>query len=293
MSAAPRIVLGFEGTWLEVESPLAERRGCLRILAREAESKWNLKPNLYEFKHASGKVDSPSALLRALEGARNGVCRLEIVEHLEGKMMRVMQTEMKHLEERVMAKVDAALTDARHGSELKSSRLANSIAPLVQCMALEQIEIRNKLNDLTVQHIEMPSLKDAEALEQELQQECAMQAACDLDLSTTDDYEELKKEVGYLSQKQEAEPVKIIASATQQDSHSSTLHWPMASVSGIPYSSKSTTILEAKWHPGETWSCVKLGDQATVPFAQGYLAPQLSSKTMSTHRSCPLLPPLR
>jgi hypothetical protein len=294
MSIAPRIVLSFEGTWLEVESSVADRRGCLRILAREAESKWNLQPNLYEFKHASGKVDSQTALQCALQGARHGICRLEIVEHLESKMMRAMQTEMRHLEERVMAKVEAALTDVRHESGLNRSRLVSSIAPIVQCMAVEQIELRNKLNNLTMQQ-DSPALKDAEALEQELQQECAMQAACDLDLSATDDHEELKKEVGYLSQKQNTALAKTIPSGPQTDSYSSTLHWPMASVSGIPYSSKTakgSTMLEAKWHPGEKWCCVKLGDQATGPFAQSPLGSQYSSKALSTHRSCPLLPPL-
>lgn len=320
MSATPRIFLVFEGAWLEVDASLVSRRGGIRIIAREAESKWNLQPNLYEFLHSSEKVDSPSALQRAVDCARNGVCKLEISERLEGRMMRTMNTEMKRLEERVMAKVDAALADVRKESEWSSTRLSGSIAPLVQCLAEEQIELRSKLGQLSKEVNTMTEektpvategkarvFKGEDALENELQQECTMQAAWELDLATSTDHEELKKEVSHLSQKQlcEAERPALTKLTMKQDNvmppppqynFDTSVRWPIGST-GIPYSSKAGkkgTVFEARWNPGDKWSCVQLGDEVAAPFAQSIIAPQLySSKSAATCRSCPLLPPLQ
>merc|ERR1719158_2072423 len=104
-----------------------------------------------------------------------------------------------------MAKIEAALTDVRKEGEWNSARLTGSIAPMVQCLAQEQMELRGKVGELCKEVNELGEqmstpattettcdLKDLEVLEHELQQECAMQAACDLDLSTTVNQEELK-----------------------------------------------------------------------------------------------------
>merc|ERR1719482_2665956 len=102
------------------------------------------------------------------------------------------------------------MVDVRKDADWNSSRLAGSIAPMVQCLATEQIELRNKVSEVTQQVITATaetecSLKDAEVLERELQQECALQTACDLDLSSTLSVEELKEEVSQLSQKQSSQ----------------------------------------------------------------------------------------
>lgn len=311
MSTAPRIFLVFGSSWLEVDTSLAERRGGLRAIAREAEREWNLQPNLYEFRHTSGKVNSPETLQRALESSSEGVCKLDVDEHVEGRMMRTMHTEMKLLEDRVMAKMEAMMVDVRKDADWNSSRLAGSIAPMVQCLATEQIELRNKLcgsiapmvqclateqielrnkvSEVTQQVItvaaetECTSVKDAEALEQELQQECALQTACDLDLSSTISVEELKEEVCQLSQKQkaEADSSKPIKSAPQQN------------VAAIPKPSYSLAYSTKALPVAPTWGYVQPGDEV-APFAQSIIARQLRySKSSFATRSCPLLPPLQ
>lgn len=321
----PRVFLVFNGAWLEVDASLAARRGGLRAIAREAQSKWDLQPNLYEFRHANDKVDSPATLQRALEGARNGVCRLEINEHVEGKMMRTMHDEMKKLEERVMAKMEGMLTDVRKENEWTGNRLAHvvapmvqclateqielrnklcgSIAPMVQCLATEQIELRNKVGDLTaeVQTVATTaaetecSLKAADVLEQELQQECARQSACDLDLASTVNLEEVKEEVFQLSEKQtgEANNAKLVKSTAEPVSTWTTAPKPSYSIAYSSKSLPSPPSFEAKRRPGDSWS-YDLGNEAAAPFAPSIIANHLrSSKSTFASRSCPLLPPLQ
>jgi len=313
MSAAPRMFIVFNGAWLEAEASLAERRGGLRILAREAETKWDLQPSLYEFRHTSGKVDSQASLQRALEAVGNDVCKLEIAETSEGRMMRIMRTEMKLLEDRVMAKVEAVLGDVRKETEWDNARLSRSIAPIVQCLATEHIELRNKLghlstevSDLTDQKASVAAetsytLKEAEVLEQELQQECSLQAACDLDLSITANLEELKEEVHHLNQMQASQADRKMSTKinTQQGGYTMTTTLDSKPTFGFAYSSKGgkgssgAAMFEARTRTGNMRSYGQLGDEVTVPFAQSVIAPQLySSKSTFGHRSCPLLPPL-
>jgi hypothetical protein len=313
MSAAPRMFIVFNGAWLEAEASLAGRRGGLRILAREAETKWNLQPNLYEFRHTSGKVDSQASLQSALEAVRNGVCKLEIAESSEGRMMRTMHTEMKLLEDRVMAKVEAVLMDVRKETEWNNARLSGSIAPIVQCLATEQIEFRNKLGHLSTKVSDLTNqigsvaaetsytLKEAEVLEHELQQECSLQAACDLDLSITANLEELKEEVHHLNQMQNSQADRKMFTKinTQQGGYTMTTTVDSKPTFGFAYSSKvgkglsGAAMFEARTRPDDMWSYAQLGDEVTVPFAQRVIAPQLySSKSTFGHRSCPLLPPL-
>jgi hypothetical protein len=309
MSAARRAFLVFDGTWLEVEASLAERRGGLRAVAREAERKWDLQPGTYQIRHESVKVDSPQALQRALDGVGDGVCRLDISENAEGKMMRTMRMEMKRLEDRVMAKVEAALVEVR-GTDAK---ISSGIVPIVQCMATEQIELRNKLGQLFAEVSATPqeshsvpiNLKDAEDLERELQQECAMQAASDLDLLNEENLDLLKEEVCHLDQKPTCESVQSMPAKTalqcdlmNMDSTRSIgyrdawLNGPKAPVAGISYSSKGQSF-DVKWRAGEKWSSVQLGHDMSVPFAQSTMAPQQRlGKSTIGHRSCPTLLPL-
>lgn len=316
MTAPARIFLVFEGAWLEVDASVAQRRGCLRAFAREAEANWNLEPSSYEIQHESGKVDSLPALQRALEGACNGVCKLEIAERPEGRMMRIMRTEMRKMEDRVMAKVEKMMGEARKENHWNETRLSGCIAPLVQCLASEQIAMREKVAQIGEQVGELASvttassaqtLKDAETLEEELQQECTMQAACDLDLSTSDDLGQLKQEVATLgekdaSQAERSQPAKLAPHQSQTmnvdfkhvfGESDSRLQWPTAYPASIPYSNKlgkgplaPAVGFEARWQPGDKWSYVKLGDEVATPFAQSI------SKSTFGHRSCPVLPPL-
>jgi len=314
MSAASHVFLVFEGAWLEVEASLAERRGGLRAFAREAERKWDLEPTKYVLCHNSCKVDSPAMLQRALESACDGTCKLDIIESPEGRVMRSMRVEMKRLEDRVMAKVESALVDAQKQNECQTAKLSSSLAPIVQCMATEQIELRNKLGQLSAQVNDSQravvsseetscAIKDAEALEFELQQECAMQAACDLDLSSKENLEELRDEVSHLEPKSTCQAERTTASKVMapQQGHRMTvdskqafgypdawLQLPSSSFEAIPYSSKhgkNSTAFEAI-----PYSC-KLGKTSTAaPFAQSNAA--CFNKPMLGHRSCPSLPPL-
>lgn len=342
MAAAQHVFLVFEGVWLELDASLVQRRGCLRTFAREAEGKWDLQPSSYEFRHSSGKVDSLPALQSALKDACDSVCKLEIVEGLEGKMMRTMRKEMKLLEDRVMAKVETVLTNISEDTQWNKTRLAGGMAPIVQCLAAEQIEMREKLGQLcatgvpsphvqciaseqiemreklgqlcaevsdmtSVQKVSAASIKDDETLEQELQQECATQAACDLDLASCDRLEELREEVSQMGQRATLEadrtqPATIAPRESTDFKHTfgesdTRLQWStsVAYPASIPYSAKlgkgplaPATGFEARWHAGDKFSYVKLGDQVAAPFAQS----AMYSKSTFGHRSCPLLPPL-
>jgi hypothetical protein len=324
MTDETRVFLVFNGAWLEVDASLAARRGGLRAIARKAQNTWNLQPNLFEIRHANDKVDSPEKLQRALESVSAGVCKLEIEEHAEGRMMRNMQNEMKLMEERVMAKMEGMLADVRKENEWTGNRLSHVVAPMVQCLATEQIELRNKLNgsiapmvqclateqielrntvgDLTAEAATVRDLKDAEKLELELQEECAKQSACDLDMASLVNVEEAKEEVLQLSEKSE----KQVGEASNAKPLKSTIEHvnpPTAAPKPnycISYSSKSMPAppsLEAKYRPfGEkidSWS-YDLGNEAAVPFAPSVIASHLRfSKSTFASRSCPLLPPLQ
>jgi len=328
MASGPSIFLVFDGAWLEIETSLVERRGCLRAFAREAETKWDLEPSSYEFQHESGKVDSIAALQRAMTGASNGVCKLEISERPDGKMMRTMRKEMKLMEDRVMAKVENMLVEVRKENQCNETRLSGCIAPLVQCLAVEQIEMREKVAQLGSEVSNMASVekasaainvlagivKDAETFEHELQQECAIQAACDLAMSNSDCLQELKEEVSNLGEKEAfqadpAQPARITPPQGQGANidfknvfgeSDSRLQWPTSALTSVPYSNKlgkgplaPATGFEARWQPGDKWSYVKLGGEVATPFAQSIITPMLHSKSTFGHRSCPLLPPLQ
>jgi len=313
MSSAPRVFLVFDGAWHEVDASLLERRGGLRAFAREAESKWDLQPNSYEFHHAGSKVDSLPSLKRVVENsARDGVCQLEIHERAEGKLFRTMRKEMEMLEDRVMIKIDAALTDIRQQTQWNDSRLSCTIAPLVQSLATEHIELRNKLCQLDGEVDVLKSssatfdmalgCKDAARLELEFEQDLATLAASELDACAMDKLEDLREEVCQLDQKHphvnHVVPIKTTLTQEHQSNvqtkqmHGNPdawLQWPTASLSAIPYSVKACNVTwdapsKARWQPGNEWGTL---------LAQSISAPQLhSSKSMFGHRSCPLLPPL-
>jgi hypothetical protein len=172
------VLLLYNNAFLEVDSSLARRRGGLRTLAREAEMTWDLEQGSYDLLFGSDKMASALDLQRALEATESGVCKLQVVERPEGKMMRKMRAEMKLLEHRLTKKMEDSLVDvhrtvAQHESKLDGviapmiqsialehidlhrtvalheSKLDGTIAPMVQSIAVEHIDLRNKLEQLS------------------------------------------------------------------------------------------------------------------------------------------------
>ena len=92
MAHDPRVVLTFGHARVEVGASLANRRGGLRICAREAESKLELglHPNTFSLVSSAGKVDSASSFQETFKTAQSGVCAIEVREQPEGKFMRAM-----------------------------------------------------------------------------------------------------------------------------------------------------------------------------------------------------------
>jgi len=130
-----------------------------------------------------------------------------------------------------------------------------------------------------------------------------MQAACDLDLSSKENLEELREEVSHLEPKSTCQAERTTAGKVMapQQGHRMTvdskqafgypdawLQLPSSSFEAIPYSSKhgkNSTAFEAI-----PYSC-KLGKTSmAAPFAQSNAA--CFNKPMLGHRSCPSLPPL-
>mmetsp|Transcript_48791 Transcript_48791/g.139583 ORF Transcript_48791/g.139583 Transcript_48791/m.139583 type:complete len:396 (+) Transcript_48791:65-1252(+) len=146
MPAAERVLLVFGSRQVAVDASLACRRAGLRAFEREAEAAWGLHPKSYALFGACGKVETPEALQRTLEAAADGDCALEVREHPEWKAMRAA---VQTIEERVMAKVDQALAGLREEIRHTDANLCNGIAPVVQNIAMEQIDLRGKLATLT------------------------------------------------------------------------------------------------------------------------------------------------
>jgi len=207
-------------------------------------------------------------------------------------MMRTMRTEMQKMEDRVMAKMQAMLVEARKENHWTETRLSGCIAPLVQCLASEQIEMREKIAQIDAQVSDLAStptassthtIKDAETLEEELQQEVAT-------LGEKDATQADRSQPAKIPPQGQTAIVDFKRVFGESDSR---LQWPTANTASIPYSNKlgkgplaPAVGFEARWQPGDKWSYVKLGDEVAPPFAQSI------SKSTFGHRSCPLLPPL-
>lgn len=150
MALVPRVVLSFGQSHVEVDASLAERRGGLRLCAREAESKFGLQPNTFGFYNGAGKVDSPAALQKAMKAAGDGVCTIAVREQPEGKLMREIGEAMQAMEARVMAKVDAALFGAQQNIDRVDEHMRKTVLPIVRNISMEQVDIQSKLTRLNL-----------------------------------------------------------------------------------------------------------------------------------------------
>jgi hypothetical protein len=83
---------------------------------------------------------------------------LEVAERLEGKIMRKMRTEMKLMEDRLLLKMEQSLAEMREDIGQNNSRLSGAIAPMVQCIATEHMELRTiapMVQCIATEHMEL------------------------------------------------------------------------------------------------------------------------------------------
>lgn len=384
-----RVALVFGTEWLEVEAPLAERRGGLRALICEATAKWALKPNTFSLMGISGRVDSLSALQREMRAASSGVCKLEVQENSEAKIMRQVHAAVKASEDRILARLEASIGILREDLGKTNKQVSGVLAPMVQCMSLEHMELHKKVSGVLAPMVQCLALQQmdlhsqvgqvaaeacsnqldnmkhdinqlaslaapvgfdvptwtqagkadsaldhsdantSEAFEQQLESDCALQAAQDLHNSAQDDLVLLRMEVCSLDQSNlsPSQPAAAQASseppvekcedmAQQKAAHDSTeKSEPMQRVdnlwrevdawlplppplAGFTYSSKSiapgpSLPLHSKWSQREMWVAARSGNDDVAVFPRHRSHPRLCSTGWSWgSRSMPTLPPL-
>lgn len=149
MSGASRVALVFGNDCIEVDASLAGRRGGLRAFAREAESRWDLKSNTFSFVGSLGKVDSMHALQSEMMASSNGLCKIEVHENAEAKMMRKVHAAVKASEDRILAKLQDSIGNLRKDLEQTDRKVSRVLAPMVQCLALEHMELNNKIGQVS------------------------------------------------------------------------------------------------------------------------------------------------
>jgi len=185
-------VLSFAGERVEVDAAWVNRRGGLRAFAREAEERFGLLGNTFGFADANGKVDSPAALERALEACSEEVCVLEVRERAEARTMRHAA---KALEDKMMSRVEKALAEMQKQIEQTDRKVTNSIAPMVSNLANEQIDIREKLDEMNTEAFESRSdvLQSLDDLEKKLEAMNVEALECRIDSITS--FEEMEKKL--------------------------------------------------------------------------------------------------
>jgi hypothetical protein len=168
----PRVLLRLGSTTAEVEALSPERRGALRVLAREVEEGLGLYPQSYGLFGPSGKVDSVLSLRRALEeagagagaGDHPGTCELEVRERPEWKWAKLREVDgqiqmlsakgaaidaaMKEQEERIMARVEASLSKVREELIRTDAKVCQSVAPMVHCLSEDQIDLKSQIAEV-------------------------------------------------------------------------------------------------------------------------------------------------
>merc|ERR1719235_2725186 len=160
-----------------------------------------------------------------MKSAHDDVCTLQVEENLEGRMMRQMQKAIQACEERMIAKLEASIVNVRSDLQQVNTKVSSGLAPLVQCLALEQVELRNMCNSLTpmmqcvaLEQIDArnkidnlsdhklesnafdltSAIKSLEDVEKELEKDCALQAASYIQESAEEDVKRLRQEVSSL-----------------------------------------------------------------------------------------------
>jgi hypothetical protein len=130
----------------------------LEALAAEVQEKLGLHPESFSIFDGFGKVANSTALKRALSTATNGVCSLEVHETAAWQKMREMDAKIQMLIARcpvadsIMMSIEersatrfAKLRSALEGLDTKVSC---SIAPLMQSMALQQMDAKEQHGSL-------------------------------------------------------------------------------------------------------------------------------------------------
>jgi len=142
-AAEARVVLIYNGQQLDCDASLANRRGGLRTLQREAELAWGLHPTSYSMFDAAGKVDSNEALRRTLQGSTDGGhCVLDVREHPEWKAFRMS---MATFESKITSKVDDALAKLQEDMKQLGMAVNGTVSPMLRCMSVEMVEMRSRI----------------------------------------------------------------------------------------------------------------------------------------------------
>jgi len=166
-----KLVFGENG--LEVPVDMG---GGLEALTAEVEAKLGLHPGSFSIFDEFGKVDDSAALQRALDMA----CVLEVREAPEWQKIREMDAKINMLvarcpvvdsvltcieersakrfekvvsalqgvEERATLRAELAAAELRQGLEELDMKVDKSIAPLLKCVALQEMELKEKLDSL-------------------------------------------------------------------------------------------------------------------------------------------------
>jgi len=162
MAMAPRVVLASGGQRVDIGSVSPDRRGALRILAREAEAKFGMYPQSFNLFDPRGQVDSVEALRTALQTAGDGICEFEVRERPDFRWNKLrsmdaqiaalhkqgpeIEVAMRNMEERIMERVTASLSSMRDELRHTDEKVCQGLAPLVQSVALEQIDLKARLD---------------------------------------------------------------------------------------------------------------------------------------------------
>lgn len=291
--------------------------------------------------------------------------------------MREVHLAVKACEERILAKLDASIGNVRKDLEQTDTQVTGVLAPMVQCMALKQMQLDTKVADVLAPMVQCMALeqmqlrdglaqglarrdgqvqglaldqmqlrvrmcqleireldaksceekisgveravKSLEAVEKELQQDCALQAACDLQQSAQEDLDTLQMEVCSLGQspKPSAHGVSTVSPQASQGEceqkaqvfiSEQTKHngscldvesaWFPQPPVAFAYSSKAVAPppalpFEAKWRR-EMWGGLQSPCDDFAAFPQGVSASRLGSASRTWgSRSMPVLPPLQ
>jgi len=175
LDSSPSIKLIFGDTSLEFPF---RADGNLEVLGAEVQAKLGLQPDSFTISDDFGKVTDSAALQRALDMAGESPCTLEVHEVPAWRKIREMDAKINMLiarcpvvdnclqivEERSAKRFEklASLMEAvEHRSVLRSEvlcqgleeldkKVTNSIAPLLRCVALQEMELKAKLDNLSM-----------------------------------------------------------------------------------------------------------------------------------------------
>jgi len=156
MADGPALAGAVEVVFGETRLQIALRlETCFEALTSDVEEKFGLAEGSFSIFDDFGKVANSTALLRAVDSATEGPCILQVREEPVWRKLREMEEKietlvarcpvadniMKTIEERSsnrFMKLRSALQDL-------DAKVNHSIAPLLQSMALQQIDTKSKL----------------------------------------------------------------------------------------------------------------------------------------------------